>query len=78
MLMKDNGYSAYVKFPFIRGISSSERRVWWKLAFIVNSDLFDWLNNYHPNIKFLIELNPSKFLDTKLTNICVVYKFNVY
>ena len=40
--------------------------------------LFDRLNNYHPNIKFTIEVNPSKFLDTKLTNINGVYKFNVY
>ena len=27
--------------------------------------LFDQLNNYHPNIKLTIELNPSTFLDTK-------------
>ena len=31
--------------------------------------LFDRLNSYHPNIKLAIEGNPSKFLDTKLTNI---------
>ena len=31
--------------------------------------LFNRLNNYHPNIKLTIELNPSKFLDTKLTSI---------
>ena len=40
--------------------------------------LFDRLNNYHPNIKLTIEVNPSKFLDTKLTNISCAYKFNVY
>ena len=27
--------------------------------------LFDWLNNYHPNIKVTIEVNPRKFLNTK-------------
>ena len=40
--------------------------------------LFDRLNSYHPNIKLTIEVNPSKFLDTKLTNIDGTYKFNVY
>ena len=39
---------------------------------------FDRLNSYHPNIKLTIEVNPSKFLDTKLTNINGTYKFNVY
>ena len=29
--------------------------------------LFDRLNSYHPNIKLTIEVNPSKFLDAKLT-----------
>ena len=33
--------------------------------------MFNRLNNYHPNIKLTIELNPSKFLDTKLTNSIV-------
>ena len=47
----------------------------WKLG---DNLLFDQLNNYHPNIKLTIELNPSKFLDTKLSNINGVYKFNVY
>ena len=28
--------------------------------------LFEKLNNYHPNIKLTIEVNPSKFLDTKI------------
>ena len=40
--------------------------------------LFDRLNSYHPNIKLTIEVNPRKFLDTKLTNINGTYKFNVY
>ena len=40
--------------------------------------LFDRLNSYHPNIKLTIEVNPSNFLDTKLTNINGTYKFNVY
>ena len=40
--------------------------------------LFDRLNGYHPNIKLTIKVNPSKFLDTKLTNINGTYKFNVY
>ena len=38
--------------------------------------LFDRLNSYHPNFKLTIDVNPSKFLDTKLTN--GTYKFNVY
>ena len=40
--------------------------------------LFDRLNNYNPNIKLTIEVNPSKFLDNKLTNINGAYKFNIY
>ena len=43
-----------------------------------DSVLFDRLNNYHSNIKVTIEVNPSKYLDSKLTNISGVYKFNVY
>ena len=31
--------------------------------------LFDRLNSCHPNIKLTIEVNPRKFLNTKLTNI---------
>ena len=38
----------------------------WKLG---DNVLIDRLNNYHSNIKVTIEVNPSKFLDTKLTNI---------
>ena len=39
--------------------------------------MFDRLSNYHLNIKLTIEVNPSKFLDTKLTNTNGAYKFNV-
>ena len=28
--------------------------------------LFDALNSYHPDIKFKLEQNPKKFLDTKI------------
>ena len=47
----------------------------WKLG---DNALFDRLNSYHPNIKVIIEVNPSKFLDTIWTNIGGTYKFNVY
>ena len=40
--------------------------------------LFDQSNSCHPNIKLTIEVNPSKSVDTKLTNINCTYKFNVY
>ena len=30
-------------------------------------ELFSKMNSYHPNIKLTIEINPSKFLDTKIT-----------
>ena len=43
-----------------------------------NNVLFDRLNGYHPNNKLAIEVNPSQFLDTKLTNINGIYEFNVY
>ena len=33
---------------------------------------FNQLNNYHSNIKLTIEVNPRKFLDTKLTNILML------
>ena len=42
----------------------------WKL---VDNVLFDRLNRYHSNIKLTIELNPSNFSDTKLTNINGAY-----
>ena len=40
--------------------------------------LFDRLNNYRSNIKPSIEVTPSKFLDTKLSNINGAYKCNFY
>ena len=43
-----------------------------------NNALFDQLNNYHQNIKLTIEVNPSKFSDTKFNNTDAAYKFNVY
>ena len=36
------------------------------------------LTDYHPNIKLTIEVNPSRFLETKLTNISSDSKFNLY
>ena len=29
--------------------------------------LFDALNSYHPNIKFTLEWNPKRFLDTQIS-----------
>ena len=29
-------------------------------------ELFSKMNSYHPNINLTIEINPSKFLDTKI------------
>ena len=48
---------------------------WRKLG---NSDLFDGLKYYHPNIKLTIEVSPSKFLDISLTKINGASKFNIY
>ena len=39
--------------------------------------LFNRVGNYHLNNTLTMELNPSRFLDTKLTNINSFYKFNV-
>ena len=50
---------------FVGGIYSRQR--------LGESVLFYQLNNYHPNIKLTIEVNPSKFLDSKLTNINGAY-----
>ena len=33
---------------------------------------------FSANIKLTIEVNPSKFLDSKLTSISGTYKFNIY
>ena len=40
--------------------------------------MFDRFSSYDPNIKLVKEVDPNKFLDTKLTNINGTYKFNVY
>ena len=40
--------------------------------------LSDRLNNYDLNIKLNIEVNLTKFLDTKLANMNGAHKFNVY
>ena len=45
---------------------------------IGGSVLLDQTNNFHPNIKLTLEVNATKFLDTKLTNINSAYKFNFY
>ena len=39
--------------------------------------LLEKLNSYHPNLKFTIETNPSKFLDTKITRIENTLTFSV-
>ena len=49
-----------------------------KTAKIGDNVLFNQLKNYHPNIKLTTRLNPSKYLDTKPTNINGFYKFNIY
>ena len=40
--------------------------------------MFHRLNNYHPNIKLTIEVNPITFSGTKLTNISGPNKFKVF
>ena len=32
----------------------------------IHDNLYEKLNNYHPNIKLRIEINPSKFLDNEI------------
>ena len=32
----------------------------------IQQDIFEALNNFHPNIKLSIETNPEKFLDIKI------------
>ena len=32
----------------------------------IHDKLYERLNNYHPNIKLTIEINPNKFLDTEI------------
>ena len=40
--------------------------------------LFDKLNSYHPNIKFTLEINPTKFLDTHINRENNRVTYNVY
>ena len=40
--------------------------------------VFHALNNYHENIKLMIEISPSKFLDTQLINEDGKYITKVY
>ena len=40
--------------------------------------MFNRLNNYHRNTKLTIEVNPSTFLESKVTNSNGAYKFNVF
>ena len=41
--------------------------------------LFEALNNFHPNVKLTIQVNPEKFLDTKIiVNIEVVVTTQLY
>ena len=54
---------------FVDGIYSRQK--------LGDNVLLDRLNSY-PNIKLTIEVNPSRFLDTKLTNINGTYEFSVY
>ena len=49
-------YMVKIENRFVDGINSRQN--------VGDNDLFDQLNNYHPNIKLTIEINPSKFLDT--------------
>ena len=44
----------------------------------VPDTLLDSLNNYHPKINFTVEVNPSKFLDTKLIERNGRYTTEVY
>ena len=32
----------------------------------IHDNLYERLNNYHPNIKLTVEINPNKFLDTEI------------
>ena len=59
----------YIKTVYRRFVDDIYRRP--KLG---DNVLFDRSNNYYLKIKLTMELNPSRFLGTKLTNI----KFNVY
>ena len=49
-----------------------------KLSGKIGSNIFfNQLNNYHPNIKVTIKLNPSKYLCNKFTNFDGFNKFKL-
>ena len=52
--LKPNLYKRYVNDIYSKRIKNQPDKI------------FEKLNNYHPNIKLTIEVNPSKFLDTKI------------
>ena len=59
----------YIKIVYRRFVDDIYRR-----RELGDNVLFDRSNNYYLKIKLTMELNPSRFLGTKLTNI----KFKVY
>ena len=44
----------------------------------IHDKLYERLNNYHPNIKLTIEINPNKFLDTEIIENKGVTETKVY
>ena len=44
----------------------------------IHDKLYERLNNYHPNIKLTIEINPNKFLDTEIIENEGVIETKVY
>ena len=44
----------------------------------IHDKLYESLNNYHPNIKLTIEINPNKFLDTEIIENKGVIETKVY
>ena len=52
--LKPKLYKRYVDYIYSKRIKNQPDK------------LFEKLNNYHPNIKLTIEVNPSKFLDTEI------------
>ena len=52
--LKPKLYKHYVDYTYSKRIKNQSDK------------LFERLNDYHPNIKLRIEVNPSKFLDTEV------------
>ena len=44
----------------------------------IQDKLYERLNNYHPNIKLTVEINPNKFLDTEIIENEGVIETKVY